>query len=458
MRSRFPLLLPLIVAFGAWACSDLKVAVVDGDEDAGEAGPRADGAVPDQSTPDGGGADQRVPGDTVQKLAVAPSTVLSGALSIATDSAGEVVLAWVETPSAQRHLHVARIAGSETPPRLVITSDTALEAIASPVGQAVSVFAPSKGCFGVVYGQSSVLHVASIAADAKPTPDSTLATASAGAVPRLSQIKSATDGAGNVIVGWSEVARYGGDAPGVFRAAALGFDTGCVPGTPTLDADPLSASALAYVAPPAGAAELAVTYASGAFRSALQTTTTAPAFGVEQRTRAGATWNAATAIDDGGAVTAGGSVGIAPNGTDLAIVYYRRKSDTIGDLVVAKVGADGVRTSETVLESSVLIGTAAATNLEAARAAIAGRTTGGGAVVAAAFARDAKTSELRVYRADAKAPGGFRSELVETGVFGPMGGQDGHPLLDLGVDGAGRIHVAWRSGATKAIGYVRLPP
>ncbi len=459
MRRHLPLLFSLIVALGAGACADLRVAVVDGD-DAGDAGPRADGALADQSAPDDGGAADQVapPPGTVEKLLVAPSTVLSGVVSLAADSAGDVVMAWVETPSAQRHLHIARIAGAENPPRLVITSDTALEAVASPVGQAVAVFSPSKGCFGIVYGQSSVLRIAPIAADARPTPQSTLAAVSAGVLPRLSQIKSATDGAGNVVLAWSELARYGGDAAGLFRGAALGFDASCVPGVPVLDADPLSGASLAFVAPPAGAAELAVTHAAGAFRAALQATTTAPAFAVEQRTRAGTSWSAATAVDDGGAVTAGGSVGIAPNGAGLAVAYYRRTSDTVGDLVVAKLGADGFRTGEAILEKSVLIGTAAATSLEGARVAIAGRTLKGGAVIAAAFARDAKTSELRVYRADSTAPGGFRSVLVETGVFGPMGGSDGHPLLDVAVDGIGRIHVAWRSGTTKAVGYLRLPP
>ena len=452
MRVAFPF--AMMVALGA--CSDLKVAVVDGD-DGGL--PTSDGGAPDQLAPGADGSPDQLapPTPTVVKLPVAPSTVFAGALSLTADAAGEVAIAWMETPSAQRHLHIARVAGGEDPPRVAITSDTALEAAASPVGQAVTVFSPSKGCFGVVWGQSSVLHVAPIAPDAKPSPESMLAAVSAGAVPRLSQVRAATDGAGLALVVWSELARYGGDATGIFRSASLGFDGQCAPGVVTVDANPLSGGPLPYVAPPASAAELAVTRASGAFRVALQTSTSGTAFGVEQRARAGASWSAATVIDDGGAVTAGGSVGIAPSGGDLAIAYYRRTSDTLGDLVVAKVGADGVRTGETVLETSVLIGTAAATTLEGARAAAAGRA-GGGAVIAAAFARDANTSELRVYRADAAAPGGFRSELVESGVFGPRGGSDGHPLLDVAVDGAGRIHVAWRSGASKAIGYARLLP
>ena len=53
---------------------------------------------------------------------------------------------------------------------------------------------------------------------------------------------------------------------------------------------------------------------------------------------------------------------------------------------------------------------------------------------------------------------GFRSELVDTNVFGPRGTGDAHPLLDAAVDASGRIHVAWRSGVSKAITYARLPP
>jgi hypothetical protein len=354
-------------------------------------------------------------------------------------------------------LHVARIAGGEDPPRLVVTSDTPLEAAATFVGQAVSAFTPAKGCFGVVWGQAGTLRIAPVAADAKPTPESTFATVGAGPVARLSQVRTATDAAGQAVIAWSEVSRFQGDTAGLFRSASLGFSGSCVPGAATIDGDVLSTGALPYVAPPAGAAELALTYAGSGFRAAVQTNASGTVFGVDQRARTAGGWGAGTPVDDGGTVTAGGSVGIAPNGADLAVAYYRRTSDTTGDLVVATLGPGGVRTGETVLEKSVLIGTAATTNLEAARLAIAGRATGG-AVIAAVFARDATTSELRVYRADKAAPGGFRSELLESGVFGPRGGTDAHPLVDVAADGSGRIHVAWRSGVAKGIGYARLPP
>lgn len=217
---------------------------------------------------------------------------------------------------------------------------------------------------------------------------------------------------------------------------------------------------MGYLPPPAGAPEIALARIAGSWRAALQESKSPTVLGVDHRARITPTWAAATEVDDGGTVTAGGGLGIAPNGADLAMVYFRRTSDTVGDLVVANVSATtGVRTGETVLEHGVLIGMAASTYLEAARAAIAGRAGATDSlVVAAAFARDATNSELRVYVADKGAPGGFRSQLVESGVFGPKGGSDGHPLLDVALDASGRAHIAWRSGGTKAIAYARLVP
>jgi hypothetical protein len=440
------------------ACGDLKVA--DSPIEAGttpEAGeqprpgdPLPDGAIPKKD------ASTDAPGEGVEKVPVVTSAVIAGSISITADETGEVALAWLDTPSAQRHLHVARIAGGENPPRVEVLSDTALESNANSLGQAVSAFTTAKGCFGVMWGQAGLLRVASVAADAKPGPSSVAATISAGAIARLSQVKTAPDGASGALFVWSELARYNGDATGVFHAATLDF-TGCSPGTVTIDADPLSTGTLAYQAPPAGAPELALTRSANGFHAAVQEDATGTIRDVAHRARTGSTWSAADSVDDGGTVTAGGSVGIAPNGAGLAVVYYRRTSDTVGDLVVANLSATGTRTGETVLEKDVLIGVAAATYLEAARVAIVGRSKGG-AVIAAAFARDAMTSELRVYRADAAAPGGWRSELLDSNVFGPRGGGDAHALVDVTSDPSGHIHVAWRTGTTKAVTYARLPP
>src|SRR6185312_12237243 len=129
--------------------------------------------------------------------------------------------------------------------------------------------------------------------------------------------------------------------------------SGCVPGVVAVDADPLSSGALPFVAPPAGAAELAVTRASGGFRSAVQVNVAGAIFGVDQRARAQTGWSQGTPVDDGGAVTAGGSVGIAPNGADLVVAYVRRTSDTNGDLVAASLGPTGARTGESLLEQNV---------------------------------------------------------------------------------------------------------
>jgi hypothetical protein len=140
----------------------------------------------------------------------------------------------------------------------------------------------------------------------------------------------------------------------------------------------------------------------------------------------------------------------------MVFAYYRRTTDTLADLVVTTI-APGSPRKEAVLETGILAGMSAATNLEAARLAIASRSLLG-PVIAAAFARDAQTSEVRIYRADTTAPNGFRSELLDTDVFGPKGAGDGHPLVDVATDGSDRIHVAWRSGATKHLTYARLEP
>ena len=459
MRARGPFVLAAVLCLSA-ACSDLKVADSGGDgggPGGNDAAAQSDADVSnDASTMPGkdSGTDAKAP--VTIKVPVIVSAVIAGSISIAVDDTGEAALAWLDTPSAQRHLHIARIAGGEEPPRVEVLSDTPLESNASSLGQAVAAFTPTKGCFGVLWGQAGALNVAAVGSDAKPGASSVFATISAGAVARLSQVRAAPDDAGGALVAWSELARYGGDASGVFHTGALPF-TGCAAGTPSLDADALSTGTLAYQAPPAGAPELALTRTGGVFHAALQQTVSGTILGVAHRARAAATFDAAGSVDDGGTVTAGGSVGIAGNGANLAIAYYRRTTDTLADLVVATVTPAGVKTGETVLEHDVLAGVASNTYLEAARLAVASRT-GGSAVIAAVFARDAMTSELRVYRADAKAPGGFRSELVDTNVFGPRGTGDAHPLLDAAVDASGRIHVAWRSGVSKAITYARLPP
>lgn len=449
--------LAVSLALAVLACGELKVA------DSAGGGDPPDGALPspDAEQPDAPGAphpdagsDAKAP--SIVKVPVVNEAITAGSLSVIADESGEVALAWLDTPSAQRHLHVARIAGAEEPPRVAVLSDTPLESNASSLGQAVSVFTPAKACFGVTWGQAGLLRVAAVGADAKPGASSVLATISAGPIARLSQVKTTPDGAGGALVAWSELARFSADATGVFHAATLGF-AGCAPGAVSVDADPLSTGALPYQAPPAGAPELALARATGAFHAAIQENGGGTILDVAHRARAGAGWGAASPVDDGGTVTSGGSVGIAENGTGLAVAYYRRTSDTIGDLVVASVGPTGVRTGETVLEHDVLIGVAAATYLEAARLAIVGRGPKG-PVLAAAFARDGQTSELRIYRADASAPGGYRSELLDTNVFGPRGGGDAHALVDVTADAAGRIHVAWRSGTSKAITYARLPP
>lgn len=442
-------------AVGVFACGELKEAPdADAGPDAGQ-GP-LDGDAPDgKTTPSDGGTDGAPLDPDVVKVPVGTTTI-AGSLSIAADETGDVSLAWLDTPSAQRHLHIARIAGNEDPPRIIVPSDTPLESNAVSVGQAVSTFSTSKGCFGVVWGQAGSLRVAAIGADAKPGTSSVFATVTVGAIPRLSQVRTAPTTSSEVLVVWSDVARYGADLGGAVRAGTLGF-AGCVPGTATLDTQPFGTTDVPYQAPPAGAPEVAVTRVLGSFHAAFQKPTTPTILGVDRRTRTGGAFSAASEVDDGGTVTAGGSVGIAANGADVMVAYYRRTSDTVGDLVVKTLDAAGATKGETVLEQSVLIGMAAATYLEAARLAMV--TTPKGAVIAAAFARDALTSELRIYRADATAPGGFRSLLLDTNVFGPKGGGDAHPLVDIAADGAGRVHVAWRSGSgARNLTYARLPP
>lgn len=441
-------------AAGAFACGELKSAA---DGDAGpDAGERPlDGATSDGTTTSSdGGSDGPPVAPDVVKVPVGTTTI-AGSVSIAADETGDVALAWLDTPSAQRHLHITRIAGNEDPPRIVVPSDTPLESNAVSLGQAVSAFSTGKGCFGVVWGQAGALRAATVGVDARPGTSSVFATVTAGAVPRLSQVRTTPSG-NEVLVVWSEVARYNADIGGVVRAGTLGF-AGCVPGAVTLDAQPFGTADVPYRAPPAGAPEVAVTRLVGSFHAAFQKPTTATILGVDRRTRTGGAWSAASEVDDGGTVTAGGSVGIASNGADLMVAYYRRTSDTVGDLVVKTLDAAGTSKGEAVLERDVLIGMAAATYLEAARLAMV--TTPKGAVIAAAFARDALTSELRVYRADATAPGGFRSLVLDTNVFGPKGGLDAHPLVDIAADAAGRVHVAWRSGSgAKNLTYARLPP
>ena len=439
------------------ACGTLKIADTD-DASTGEGGPSPS---PEEPT-DGGGSkdaaadalDAKAP--AVVTLPVVNAAIIAGSLSIVADDAGEVALAWLDTPSAKRHLHIARIAGGEDPPRIAVLSDTPLESMAVSIGQAVAAFSPAKGCFGVLWGQSGVLNVAAVAADATPGPTSIFTTVTAGPIPRLSQVRAVPDGAGGALVAWSDVARFGSDATGVFHSGALGF-AGCAPGAVTIDADPISTGALGYKPPPAGAPELAVARVTTGLHAAFEQTESAAILGVAHRARAGSAWGAATSIDDGGTVNAGGSIGIASSGSGFAVAYYRRSSDTLADLVVATLDGAGARVSETILEHDVLTGMAAATYLEVTRLSIVSRGTRG-PVIAAAIARDAMTSELRAYRADPAAPGGYRSELLDTGVFGPRGAVDGHPLVDLAADAAGRVHVAWRSGATKALTYARLPP
>lgn len=436
-----------------FACGDLKVA-----DDAG-AGQDAAATPPDADAPDGvssdAASDSKVPEPAGVKVPVGTTTI-AGSLSIAADETGDVSLAWLDTPSAQRHLHIARIAGNEDPPRIIVPSDTPLESNAISLGQAVSTFTTAKGCFGVIWGQAGSLRVAAVGADATPGGSSVFATVGAGPVARLSQVRTAPGAAGEVLVVWSEVARFGADTGSILRAGTLGFG-GCTPGIVAIDPLAFGTADVPYQPPPSGAPEVAVTRAGGSFHAAFQKPTTATILGVDRRTRAGGAWNAAAEVDDGGAVTAGGSVGVTTNGTDIMVAYYRRTSDTVGDLVVKTLDSAGAAKDETVLERGVLIGMSATTSLEAARLAVATRS--GGAVVAAAFARDAVTSELRVYRADKTAPGGFRSQLVDTDVFGPKGGGDAHPLVDVATDGAGRIHLAWRSGSgTRRLTYTRLPP
>ena len=426
----------------------------------GPDGGASGGPLEDPSALEDGGAgegnDSSVkPGPTTIEVPISNDTLIAGSLSIASDGDGRVSIAWLDTPSAQRHLHVALVAGHEEPPRVEVISDTALESNAISLGQAVSTFAPSKGCFGLVWGQAGTLQVAKIGDDAKPGASSVLATMSAGPIPRLSQVQTAVGSANDVLVAWSEVARFNADAAGTFHAATLAF-AGCTPGATTIDAEPL-AGGLPFQPVPAGAPEIAVARSGGVSHAAFQTATGATPLGVSHRERAGAAWSSAASVDDGGSVTAGGSIGVAAaDGGGMVFAYYRRTSDTLADLVVTTVTSGGSR-EETTLEKGVLAGMSAATNLEAARLAVASRSLLG-PVIAAAFARDAQTSEVRVYRADKTAPNGFRSELLDTNVFGPKGAGDGHPLVDLAVDGSDRIHVAWRSGASKHLTYARLQP
>ncbi len=457
MRSRSLCFACALIAGGLtlFACGELKVA---DDAGAGQdaAATMADADAPDAASSDAA-SDSRVPETAFVKVPVGTTTI-AGSLSIAADDTGDVSLAWLDTPSAQRHLHITRIAGNEDPPRIIVPSDTPLESNAISLGQAVSTFTTAKGCFGVVWGQAGSLRVAAVGADATPGGSSVFATIGAGPVARLSQVRTAPGAAGEVLVVWSEVARFGADTGSILRAGTLGFG-GCMPGIVAIDTLAFGTADVPYQPRPSGAPEVAVTRDLGSFHAAFQKPTTPTILGVDRGTRVGGACNAASAseVDDGGTVTAGGSVGITPNGPDLMVAYYRRTSDTVGDLVVKTLDSAGAPKSETVLERGVLIGMSAATSLEAARLAMATRSSG--AIIAAAFARDAVTSELRVYRADKTAPGGFRSQLVDTDVFGPKGGGDAHPLVDVATDGAGRIHLAWRSGSgTRRLTYTRLPP
>ena len=451
-------LLALALAVGAAStfggCGELKTGIAPAGQDGGTP---AEGE--DTSGLEDGGAEGRKdssvkPDLSSVKVPIENDTLIAGSLSIASDADGRVSLAWLDTPSAQRHLHVALVAGDENPPRVIVTSDTALESNAISLGQAVSTFAPSKGCFGLVWGQAGMLNVAKISGDAKPGPSSVLATMSEGPIARLSQVRTAVGAGNDVLVAWSEVARFNGDATGTFHSASLRF-AGCTPGTTTIDDVPL-AEGLPHQSAPAGAPEVAVAHADGAFHAAFQRTSGGSVLGTIHRTRGAGDWSSATTVDAGGTVSAGGSIGVTGAAGATVFAYYRRTSDTLADLVVTTIGP-GASRKETVLETGILAGMSAATSLEAARLAIAHRPLLG-PVIAAVFARDAQTSELRIYRADKTAPNGFRSELFDTNVFGPKGGGDAHPLVDVATDGSDRIHVAWRSGATKHLTYARLEP